>query len=506
MSADLFEAFGETEQQKWGSNSSTTTPQTPVQHQGWQAAQQAPVSADEEDDFGDFEGTNPWNEDYGSSAAQTQERSALNTIDESQWTSKPADLVAKDSDVLFDADEPDQTDTFNDEDFGDFESSGVTAATPAKTSVASGQSKAQSTALVDDLDLLSLNEAPPTPPKPKASKPTITSSIPPTRVVKKPMVQTKKPPPPKSPALPSATESWDDFTVTTPASPALTSDDTSSLSIPNLLPSMRLPPPSPSPLPPANIPPPSVLLPLFPPILTQIATILSSLLALSPNERQSHLLTTELHLLLSAHISLLQTIAHVIAARKLRWRRDKRLAQSMSIGPSVSGRSGGMKLTGLDKGEQGREEVEVREVVRAFKAHVGVVRGVVGQVNAAMNPAAVKEEKKPGGMGDLAELMSFGDGRDSKRDKTSAVEQRRRVLPSVPDIVDAMPVRTALRGEGAVVSTQPCGLCGMKREERVQKVDEGVEDSFGEWWIEGTNLHTGCWRFWEGFKDKLGQR
>ncbi|KAG8624885.1 hypothetical protein KVT40_006636 [Elsinoe batatas] len=506
MSADLFEAFGETEQQKWGSKSNTTTPQTPIQHQGWQSAQPPPASTDVEDDFGDFEGTNPWNEDYASNVTQVQQLPTPHTTDNSQWTSEPANLVAKDSDVLFDADEPDQRDTFDDDDFGDFEDSGAAVAAPARMVVASQPSKVESRALLDDLDLLSLDTVPPTPPKPKAGKPTMSGTAPSTTTMRKPVVHTKRPPPSKSPPPPSATESWDDFTTTTPASPAVTSNDTSSFSIPDLLTSMRLPPPSPSPLPPANIPPPSVLLPLFPPILTQTATVLSNLLALSPIERQAHLLNPELHALLSAHISLLQIIAHIIAARKLRWRRDKRLAQSMSIGPSVSGRSGGMKLAGLDKGEQGREEVEVREVVRAFKAHVGVVRGVVGQVNAAVNPAVIKDEKQGGGMADLAELMSFGNGEESKDDKTPAVEKRRRVLPSVPEIGEMMPIRTATRGEGAVVSTQPCGFCGMKREERVQKVDEGVEDSFGEWWVEGTNLHTGCWRFWEGFKDKLGQR
>lgn len=160
-----------------------------------------------------------------------------------------------------------------------------------------------------------------------------------------------------------------------------------------------------------------------------------------------------------------------------------------------------MKLTGLDKGEQGREEQEAAELVRAYKAHVGALKAVVGGVNGSDQG---RREKK-GAVGDLLGMMDEAPPShgvfESEPWKATKV-----TLPIIPELAITMPIRTATASEGGLVSTQACGICGMKREERVAKVDVGIEDSFGEWWIEKTNLHVGCWRFWEGFKGRLNQR
>ncbi|PSK42466.1 Isocitrate dehydrogenase [Elsinoe australis] len=506
MSADLFAAFGETEQQKWSSNSASNTPQTPAQpsHSLVLPVSQSEVN-DEDDDFGDFEGENPWSEAFGQESLEMRLPSTSHPV-QHQRSVKEDTPQAVGSNVLFDADEPPEPEQEDDEDdFGDFEDS-KPISPPVKPPTKVSQYRAPQTSS-NDLDLLGLDEALPTPSQSAPPKPKSKSA----KSTPKPSVQTSRPPPPRSPQIiSSSTETWDDFSTTTPASPTKPPAQSQSFPFtipPTLLSSMHLPPPSPSPLPPSNIPPPSILLPLFPPLFTQLSTALTPLLSLPTPTRTAHLLSSPVLHLLQSHFSLLRVLSHIIAARKLRWRRDKRLAQSMAIGPSVSGRSGGMKLAGVDKGEQGREEVEVREAVRAYKAHVGGLRSVVGAVNAAINPAPTGQKgKEVGTWGDLGELIGGEEGVGRGKEADGAGKERKRVLPAVPDIGEAMPVRTGTRGEGAVVSTAGCGLCGMKREERVQKVDGVVEDSFGEWWIEGTNMHTECWRFWEGFKGMLNQK
>ena len=153
-----------------------------------------------------------------------------------------------------------------------------------------------------------------------------------------------------------------------------------------------------------------------------------------------------------------------MAGRKSRWKRDKHLAQSMRIGPATSGRSGGMKLTGLDRTETSREDTEVEDVLLVWREQIGRLKTAV--------------------------LGASADG----------------IKLSVPELAATMPVRVAKGSEGAIVSTQACALCGLKREERVAKVDVDVEDSFGEWWLDGTNMHTSCARFWELFKARLMSR
>ncbi|UKZ80681.1 hypothetical protein TrVFT333_008444 [Trichoderma virens FT-333] len=139
----------------------------------------------------------------------------------------------------------------------------------------------------------------------------------------------------------------------------------------------------------------------------------------------------------SGYILLATTAARVIAGRKHRWHRDKILAKSMSI--SAAG-SKGMKLAGVDKTQSAREDREAADVVAVWREHVGRVRSAV----AAANTEGKLNLKVP----ELSENM---------------LVQTAKMVPAGP---------------------KPCIICGLKREERVSKVDYDVEDSFGEWWVE----------------------
>jgi hypothetical protein len=146
-----------------------------------------------------------------------------------------------------------------------------------------------------------------------------------------------------------------------------------------------------------------------------------------------------------------------------------------------------MKLTGIDKSENMKEEREASDVVRVWKDQVGRLRHVVAAAN----------QIKAGTLG------------------------------VIPDIQETMPVRTLKQSEGGVPAPQPCMMCGLKRDERVGSADQAVEDSFGEWWIEQVMMHRGrpnsfttnhtlcvdpkhlflgCRNFWNQHKEALRQR
>ena len=201
--------------------------------------------------------------------------------------------------------------------------------------------------------------------------------------------------------------------------------------------------------PPTNIPPPSVLLPvvsgIFRSSLNGIATDIKS--GDTP----------------ASTLAFARAGARIIAGRKLRWKRDALLSQSMKIGPA--GKPGGMKLTGIDKTENLREDQEAAEAIAIWRKQIGQVRSAVSK-SSANNATA--------GM-------------------------------SVPDISETMPIRVIKPSEGAVFDTRCCCLCGLKREERVAKVDVHVEDSFDEFWIEFWGHHD-CVRLWHHIKGSLKQR
>lgn len=218
--------------------------------------------------------------------------------------------------------------------------------------------------------------------------------------------------------------------------------------------------------PPSNVPPPSILLlviiRIFQSILVDLKNMIAS--ADSSTGRDSWLdqqSINKIHKL----FSMARAAARIIAGRKLRWRRDSRLSQNMKIGPANSGKSGGMKLTGLDRTENRREDGEVEEAIRTWKQQMGSLRAVVATANS----------RQPG----LQLLM--------------------------PEISEKMPVRVGKASEGAMVAPTCCFLCGLKREERIEKIDVQVEDSFGEWWTDYWG-HVDCRIFWEEQKDSLNQR
>ena len=219
-------------------------------------------------------------------------------------------------------------------------------------------------------------------------------------------------------------------------------------------------------IPPTNIPPPSTLLSLTATLLQSLPAEIKTLLTAwktSPGQPtdidQATLDQVKLQL------SFTRAIARIIAGRKLRWKRDTLLSQSMKIGPAQAGKSGGMKLTGIDRTESRREDQEAAEVVRIWKQHVGSLRASVASAKAHHSGT------------DLA----------------------------IPEITETMPVRAAKGSEGALTAPKCCLLCGLKREERIEKVDVNVEDSFGEWWTEHWG-HYDCRQFWETHARSLQQR
>ncbi len=125
-----------------------------------------------------------------------------------------------------------------------------------------------------------------------------------------------------------------------------------------------------------------------------------------------------------------------------------------------------MKLTAIDRTESLREDREAADLVRLWRDQVGRVR------------AAIAAERSSGGASELA---------------------------SIPVLAENLRVRVARQEEGGVTAARACALCGLRREERVEKVDERVEDSFGEWWVEFWG-HVGCKEFWEEYRGRLGQR
>ena len=200
--------------------------------------------------------------------------------------------------------------------------------------------------------------------------------------------------------------------------------------------------------PPTNIPPPSVLLSLSTSILQKLTVTAKQNAALTkdrkdvPNRRP---------------LSTLHSMAHILSGRKLRWKRDSILSQQMSIGQA--GKAGGMKLTSLDKTETRREEQEAAELVKTWRSHAGLLRSIMS----AMGKQAL------------------------------------------PDIAENLPVRTGKLSEGALTAPKPCFICGLKRDERVLRVDGEVEDSFGEFWLDHWG-HRDCVEFWNEHKGSLPQR
>ncbi|KAI2639717.1 hypothetical protein GGS26DRAFT_280275 [Hypomontagnella submonticulosa] len=215
-------------------------------------------------------------------------------------------------------------------------------------------------------------------------------------------------------------------------------------------------------LPPTNVPPPSILLSVFPQLFDQANTLLYKPVSGQPFSAKNRILSDPKTIeYLKGYLALATVAARVIAGRKLRWHRDKFLAQRMSI--SAAG-SKGMKLAGIDKTQAAREDREAADVVANWKEQIGRLRSAVAAANSSI--------------------------------KSSAEQMK------VPEISESMQIQTE-----KMVPTAPkaCVVCGLKRNERVSKVDHEVEDSFGEWWVDHWG-HLACKRFWLQHENALRQR
>lgn len=216
--------------------------------------------------------------------------------------------------------------------------------------------------------------------------------------------------------------------------------------------------------PPTNIPPPSVLLGILPQLFDLPQSSLFKAVASQPFSLKNRILSDPATIdFLRGYILIAIVAARIIAGRKLRWKRDTHLSQAMKIGPAAAGGKGGMKLTGVDRAESAREEREAADVVQTWREQVGRLRSAIATANSSIHDKS-------------AHLI-------------------------VPEISETM----VIKPEGGLTAPKACALCGLKREERISKVDMKVEDSFGEWWVEYWG-HTACRNFWQEHESKLKQR
>ncbi|EGY15003.1 uncharacterized protein VDAG_06493 [Verticillium dahliae VdLs.17] len=212
--------------------------------------------------------------------------------------------------------------------------------------------------------------------------------------------------------------------------------------------------------PPTNIPPPSVLLSIFPELLALANTSLFKPAASQPTSIKDRIASDpgtiaflQGYLALPGSLHGLSQVANcagiVTSFLPKEW-------------PFSSAGAKGMRLAGVDRAQTAREDREAADVVDVWKEHVGRLRSAVAAAKSA-----------PGG------------------------QQLR-----VPDLAENMAVTTA-----KVVPTAPkaCLVCGLKRDERVGKVDFDVEDSFGEWWVDHWG-HRACKNFWTEHEKQLRQR
>ncbi|ORY70117.1 uncharacterized protein BCR38DRAFT_332628 [Pseudomassariella vexata] len=214
--------------------------------------------------------------------------------------------------------------------------------------------------------------------------------------------------------------------------------------------------------PPTNIPPPSILLSIFPQLIGEANTFLYKPVGGQAFPIKNRILSDPKTIeYLRGYLLLATVAARIIAGRKLRWHRDKFLSQSMSI--SAAG-SKGMKLAGIDKTQAAREDREAADIMDIWKENIGRLRSSIAAANTST--------------------------------KNTAPQLK------IPGLQENMPIQTA---KAVPTAPKACFICGLKRDERVLHVDHEVEDSFGEWWSDHWG-HTTCKRFWLEHEVALRQR
>jgi hypothetical protein len=380
-------------------------------------------------------------------------------VGQDAWQKAPIVKAKKSADpsVLFDA----EADPDDDDDFGEFENADANSAPVPTTG---------SSALVDLLGDMGFSQPePPATTKMELGVPHRDAEIASSRKSSVgafgALVKFEQPTTTPQPIPKKEDDGWDTFddwesSIPTKA-PAATSSSfeapkptTSAAGFPNPTPilSLTTEDAQPGELPPTNVPPPGVLLSLLPSLFTEAHEKLFKPMAAQTLPMRNKLMAEPATIAyLQAYLMLVNVAAHIIAGRKLRWKRDQHLSQGMRIGPASSRATSGMKLTGIDKGENLKEEREVSDVVRAWKEQLGRLRHVVSGVN----------QIKTGTLG------------------------------HVPDLQETMPVKTLMQSEGGMPARQPCMMCGLRRDERVTAADMVTDDSFGEWWIDQVNMHRG---------------
>lgn len=284
----------------------------------------------------------------------------------------------------------------------------------------------------------------------------------------------RKAPPPKPVAM-DEDEKWDDFEAWEQNGPAQASPMPASSPAP---PAQHAGPPIPIPAaltsskaespilqPPTNIPPPALVLSLFAPLFASAESSFFKPLRSEFAEVQQAIYAEAAALTyLKGLLALATVCGRVMAGRKHRWKRDTILAQSMRIG--AAGGASGLKLTSIDKAEVAKEDREAADAVKAWSLQVGKLKSAVAEVKRVT-------------------------GKD---------------VGKIPELKESLPVKVAKEIEGGLKGNRPCALCGLKREERILKVDFEVEDSFGEWWVENISMHRDCRNFWEQHRDTLRSR
>jgi hypothetical protein len=466
-----------------------TQAQPPQSQQYFQSLVSVPTQppvADDNDEWGDFEGGSstlrpalPVKQDsfalVASLATLPAQRSNFTTFpsqatyssplrhvsqsDQNSWhrPSPPRTKAFADPSVLFDA----ETGVDEDDDFGDFEDAD-TKATPIPPTVGSS-------GLADLLGDLGVSQPQPAIAGERTASVAIAASKPESTIKPKPLpgfgVVSKPTVPPVTSEPEAETEdawdTFDDWEASIPMKAPASSSRPEPVKALNGCIDHKTPTPIVSPttddlppgeLPPTNVPPPGVLLSMFPALFADAQEKLFKPMAAQTLPMRNKLMAeTGTISYLQGYLMLVNVAAHITAGRKLRWKRDQHLSQSMRIGPASSRATSGMKLAGLDRGENMKEEREVSDVVRVWKEQVGRVRHIVSGVN----------------------------------------QIKANTLGVVPDLQETMPIKTLKQAEGGVPARLPCMLCGLKREERVTAMDLATDDSFGEWWIDQVNMHRG---------------
>ncbi|KAK3401237.1 hypothetical protein B0T20DRAFT_451828 [Sordaria brevicollis] len=133
--------------------------------------------------------------------------------------------------------------------------------------------------------------------------------------------------------------------------------------------------------PPTNVPPPSILLSILPQLLDLSKTSLLKMKSLPAAKQHAVVTDPATMTFLRGYLALATVTGRIIAGRKQRWQRDKFLLQGMSI--SAAGGMRGMKLATVDKTQSARDDHSAVAVLDVWTQQEGSLRSTVTAANAA---------------------------------------------------------------------------------------------------------------------------